>query len=65
MLRQLFIFVASTTLLVAACDSVQPDASERLVVEGFFDAGQPLPEVRVRKTVGLEANQQDVEQAFV
>ncbi len=65
MLRQLSIFVACAALLVTACDSVQPDASERLVVEGFFDAGQPLPEVRVRKTVGLEASRDDVEQAFV
>lgn len=64
MLRQLVILAVGASLLVSACDSVQPD-SEQLVVEGFFDAGQPLPEVLVRKTVGLNADRADVERAFV
>lgn len=65
MLRQLVIAMVWASLLVTGCDSVQPDASERLVVEGFFDTGKPLPEVRVRKTVGLGADRAGVEQAFV
>ncbi len=63
--RRFLIFAAVAALLISACDSVQPNTSDQLVIEGFFDAGQGLPDLRVRKTVGLDADQDEVRDAFV
>ena len=40
--------------LWAACDSVQPEITEHLVVESYARAGGPLPAVRLRRTLPLE-----------
>ena len=37
-----------------ACDSVQPETTEQLVVESYAKAGDPLPVVRLRRTLPLE-----------
>lgn len=40
-------------LLLAGCDSVEPTADNLLVVEGFLDAGKPLPTVRITRAQPL------------
>ncbi len=46
--------VLAASLAWAACDTVEPEETDRLVVEGFLDAGQPLPAVTLRRTRGLD-----------
>jgi hypothetical protein len=40
----------AAALFVAACDTTPPSDAETLVLEAFFDAGRPLPPVRVSRT---------------
>ncbi len=52
---RLAIWVCITCLLCAAvltlgCDTVEPAAEDKLVVEGYFSAGQPLPVLTLRST---------------
>jgi hypothetical protein len=53
-------FWTAALLLVAAllawegCDSVTPEEGALLVVEGFVDAGKPLPALRLRQTRSLD-----------
>lgn len=51
--------VLAVTLALGACDSVEPDQPGRLVVEGFLDAGEPLPTLTVRATQALGAADPD------
>lgn len=41
------IIVMTALLLVVGCDSVVPEGKEQLVVEGWIDAGKPLPPIRI------------------
>lgn len=45
--------------LLAACDTVEPVEDSMLVVEAFFDAGKPLPEIKLRRTLPLSARYGD------
>ena len=49
----LWVFVA--LLLVPACDSIEPESEDFLVVEGFVKAGEPLPAVRLVQAQSLGA----------
>ena len=51
--------------LVGACDSVQPDSSSKLVLEGFFDADHAMPVITIRRTLDLSAAQEAVGAAMV
>ncbi len=48
-----------------ACDSVQPDEVDRLVVESFFETNAAAPAVEVRRTVPLAVGTEGVRNAFV
>lgn len=45
--------LAAALLLSAGCDTVEPEDEPRLVVEGFVDAGRPLPSLTLRRTQPL------------
>jgi hypothetical protein len=56
--RRLIGRIAASILVVglcARCDTVEPTSGPLLVVEGFFDAGQPLPTLVLRRTGPLSA----------
>ena len=42
------------TLVVSGCDSVEPTEDNLLVVQGFLNAGAPLPEVTITKAFPLD-----------
>ena len=42
--------VLLTATLLPACEALEPDEEPRLVVQGFVDAGKPLPEIRLSQT---------------
>ncbi|MDX1430173.1 MAG: DUF4249 family protein, partial [Rhodothermales bacterium] len=63
--RRIYLSLLLAITAFVACDSVQPDASDQLVVQAFLDAGKPLPPVTVRKTTGLAASQREVAGAIV
>lgn len=50
-----WIMLSALLLVVARCDTVEPIEAEQLVVEGFIDAGKPLPPVQLRQTRPLMA----------
>ncbi len=52
MMRQAFCIFA-TLLLLTGCDSIEPTADNLLVVEGFLDAGKPLPRVSITRAQPL------------
>lgn len=41
------------TILMAGCDSIEPESSPFLVVEGFLEANKPLPDILLKQTVTL------------
>ncbi len=56
--------IACACLVAAACDTVAPVDDAQVVVEGFLNAGQPLPPVLVRRTASPQ-NPYDAAQAGV
>ena len=49
--------------LAAGCDSLEGDEDPRLVVEGFVDAGKPLPRIRLNQTLAPDRPYDDSESA--
>lgn len=47
------VLLAGLLLLVSRCDSIVPDTEALLVVEGYLDAGKPLPLISLRKAQSL------------
>ena len=47
------ISVALTVVFLTGCDAVRPENTPLLVVEAFVVAGQPLPEITLRRTASL------------
>ncbi len=52
-------------LLPASCDTVEPVSDDLLVVEGFLEAGKPLPAFTLRRTQPLSAPYPDDETTSV
>jgi hypothetical protein len=48
------LLLAGSGAFLAACDSLESVDPEVLVVEGFLDAGKPLPELTIRRTGSLD-----------
>ena len=46
-------YIALAGMIGAACDTVQPAVENRLVVEAYAKAGDPLPVIRLRRTLSL------------
>jgi hypothetical protein len=48
------VLLAALLVGAAGCDTVEPAKAPRLVVEGFLDAGEPLPTVTLRHSRALQ-----------
>lgn len=44
---------AALLLLLCGCDGVEPETEALLVVEGFFETGKPLSQVKISRAVSL------------
>ena len=53
-LKELTVCSVLAALLLSGCDTVEPTETARLVVQGFLDAGRPLPVVTLRQSRSLE-----------
>jgi len=53
--RQACPFIFIIALGLGACDTIQPERTGTLVVEAYFNAGQPLPPVSVHQTADVNA----------
>lgn len=49
-----WLLLAAVLVLLGRCDTVEPEGPPRLVVEGYLDAGKPLPLLTLRQTRPLD-----------
>ena len=61
----LYGFLIGLVMIAARCDGVEPDADALLVVEGYLDAGKPLPPITLYQAQPLSQASSDAAQPNV
>lgn len=65
MRRASFVILLMMASRLPACDSVQPDEADRLVVESFFETDAVAPAIHVRRTVPTSVGADVAKSAFI